>query len=149
MLYLQIDGPEGGELYFDIQQVEERRLRGRTFFAVTGVCGDGRWEGEVLVEVADEVEVTFIDEWLHAERLKEFFQRHERPLVEAGLRRLLAGLRVCLENLPVEDGTRRSRIVGCAAQGRWLPQRPRYSGDQLELPLAVGESGPLWQRSAA
>jgi len=149
MLYLQTDGPESGELYFDIQQVEERRLRGRSFFAVTGICGDGRWEGEVLVEVAEEVEVTFVDEWLHVEHLKEFFQRHERSRVEAGLRRLLTGLRVCMESLPDRGGRRRSRVVGCAAQGRWLPQRPRHWGEQLELPLAIGEDGPIWQCNAA
>ena len=146
MLYLATGNPEANDLYLDIQSIEERRFRGRSFFAISGVCGDGRWEGEVLIEVGAETTVTFVDDYLDPSRLRDFFGRHERSRVEAALRQALAGMQICLENVP---GEQRSRVIGCAAQGRWLPQRPRYFGEQLELPLAIAEEIAPWGRRAA
>ena len=146
MLYLATGNPEAGELYLDIQNIEERRFRGRHFFAINGVCGDGLWEGEVLVEVGDETTVTFVDDYLNPARLGEFFVRHERGVVETALAQSLNGLQVCLASVP---GERRSRVLGCAAQGRWLPQRPRFWGEQLELPLSIAEERAPWGERAA
>ena len=146
MLYLATGNPESGSLYLDIQNVEERRYRGRSFFALGGVCGDGLWEGEVLLEVGEETAVTFVDDYLDAGHLRDFFARHERARVEAALVQAVAGLQVCMETVP---GEQRSRVLGCAAQGRWLPQRPRYFGEQLELPLVVAEGTSPWGLQAA
>ena len=146
MLYLATGNPEANDLYLDIQNIEERRFRGRSFFAVSGVCGDGGWEGEVLIEVGAETAVTFVDDYLDPARLRDFFYRHERGRVETALCQALAGVQVCLESVP---GEQRSRVLGCAAQGRWLVQRPRYFGEQLELPLAIAEGMATWRRQAA
>lgn len=146
MLYLATGNPEANDLYLDIQNIEERRFRNRSFFAVSGVCGDGGWEGEVLIEVGAETAVTFVDDYLAPARLRDFFGRHERGRVESALRQAVAGLQVCLETVP---GEQRSRVLGCAAQGRWLPQRPRTWGEQLELPLAIAEGMVPWRRRAA
>lgn len=149
MLYLQTENSEPGTLYFDVQEVEERRHRDRSYFAVTGICGDGRWEGQVLVEVDGAILVTFVDEWLDPAHLREFFLRHERSDVESALARALAGLRVRQESAPALAGRPRRRVLGCTAQGRWLPQRPRHWGEQLELPLSLAEEGPVWGCRAA
>jgi len=146
MLYLATGSPEANDLYLDIQNIEERRFRGRCFFAVGGVCGDGLWEGEVLIEVGEETAVTFVDAYLDPARLRDFFGRHDRGRVETALCQAMTGLQVCLETVP---GEQRSRVLGCAAQGRWLPQRPRYFGEQLELPLAIAEEAAAWGRRAA
>lgn len=146
MLYLTIDNQESGSLYLDVQNVEERSYRGRNFFAINGVCGDGLWEGEVLLEVGEETTVTFIDAYFDTDRLRDFFFRHEQARVEAALRQAVTGLQVCLETVP---GEQRSRVLGCAAQGRWLPQRPRYFGEQLDLPLTVAEGQAPWGLRAA
>jgi hypothetical protein len=146
MLYLAASSPEANDLYLDIQSIEERWFRDRSFFAVSGVCGDGEWEEEVLIEVGAETAVTFVDDYLDPARLRDFFLRYERGGVETALRQALAGLQICLETVP---GEQRSRVIGCAAQGRWLPQRPRHWGEQLELPLAIAEEISPWGRRAA
>ncbi len=146
MLYLATGNLENDPLYFDIQSIEERRYRGRHFFAVHGVCGDGRSEGEVLVEVGAETTVTFVDDYLAPLRLREFFQRHDRGRVTAALCQAMADLQVCLQGVP---GETKSRVLGCSAQGRWLPQRARTWEEQLELPLVIAEERAVWRRQAA
>jgi len=146
MLYLATGTLENDPLYFDIQAIEERRYRGRHFFAVHGVCGDGRMEGEVLIEVGAETSVTFVDDYLDPLRLREFFERHDRGQVTAALCQAMADLQVCLQGVPGEG---KSRVLGCSAQGRYLPQRPRYFGEQLELPLVIAEERADWGRQAA
>jgi hypothetical protein len=149
MLWLETGSAESRPLYFDVQQVEERQFRGRSFYAVTGVCGDELWEGEVLIEVGAEATATFVDDWLAPGRLAGFFLRHDRAGVETALIQALTGARFCLESFPAGEGNSRRQVVGLAAGGRWLPLRPRTWAEQLELPLAVAEGTGAWSRHAA
>ncbi len=149
MLWLQSETPENLNLYLDIQQVEERQFRGRSFFAVSGICGDGLWEGEVLVEVGEEISVTFVDEWLQRQPPENLPAPLDRqPLAEA-LVKTLSGARFCLGNMPASTERSRRRILGCSAAGRWFPERPREWGEQLVLPLGVAEAGSSWEQRAA
>ena len=147
MLWLQCDAQENLNLYLDIEQVEERQFRGRSFFAVSGICGDGRWEGEVLVEIGDEVTVTFVDDWLY--RTGQNIANLDRLPLEQALIQTMSDARFCLESLPAPSDLPRRRILGCNAAGRWLPQRPRGWGEQLALPLGVAETSDGWKLRAA
>ncbi len=149
MLWLQTGSENPQSLYLDVQQVEERQFRGREFFAVTGICGSGEWEGEVLIEIGAEAAVTFVDEWLDPGRLDGVLSCRDRASIAAALIGALTDARFCLECLPALAGNSRRQVVGLAAEGRWLPLRPRTWGEQLDLPLAVAEAGEGWNRHAA
>jgi hypothetical protein len=85
MVWLDVMGNNGSVLYFVTDRVERRRGHGATGFAVTGIVGDGQYEGEVLVEVGAEVAVTYLDAWLAADEFKDFQRRTDLPRVTAAL----------------------------------------------------------------
>ena len=61
MIWLDICDEQGNAIYFDIHHVEKRRVKRRWRHSVSGICGNGLFEVEVLVEPGSEGEVTFVD----------------------------------------------------------------------------------------
>ena len=61
MVWLDICDEQGNAIYFDVHHVERKRVERRWRHAVSGTCGNGSFEVEVLVEPAGSGEVTFID----------------------------------------------------------------------------------------
>ncbi len=92
MVWLNMVADNGSGLYLDISGVEQRRSPGGAVLAISGLVGDGRYEGQVLIEVGSRVEVTFVDQWLDPAELKEFFSRVERDEVERALEETVAAM---------------------------------------------------------
>ena len=131
MVWLDVAETNGSGLYLDVRGVEWRQQHGGRICAVTGMLGDGQYEGDVLLEVNGDVDVTFADAWLAPQRLDSFFSRIDRPDLEAALgvaaRELAAAL----------SGSGRSRSDEAFARPQ-CPPHPAHG--QLELPLP-GDAG--------
>lgn len=61
MVWLDICDEQGNAIYFDIHHVERKRIGRQWRHAVNGVCGNGLYEMEVLVEPGEKSEVTYVD----------------------------------------------------------------------------------------
>ncbi|NIQ94357.1 MAG: hypothetical protein GWN87_09190, partial [Desulfuromonadales bacterium] len=61
MVWLDICDDQGNAIYFDVHHVARRRVARRWRHSVSGTCGNGQFEVEVLVEPAGVGEVTFVD----------------------------------------------------------------------------------------
>jgi hypothetical protein len=81
MLYLEIAERSGSALYLDVHCVERRLEEGRTVLRVAGILGDGSYEGEVQVNCAEQVDITFADAWLNRRALDTFFRRIDPKVV--------------------------------------------------------------------
>jgi hypothetical protein len=91
MLYLEVAERSGSALYLDVHSVEQRLEKGRPVLRVAGVLGDGRYEGEVQVDCAEQVDITFADAWLNRRALHTFFARIDRKVVCAALAEAVKG----------------------------------------------------------
>ncbi len=149
MIHLNLMVQDGGAIYLDLQRIEIRRERTGEFFALTGTLGDGLYEGQVLLEIGEGVEVTFVDDWLGGPDLRRLFQRVERERVEAALIAMTSEMRFCLESFPVLEGKTARRVIGYQLEDRWYALRPQEYAEQLELPLAVAQSPIAWESRAA
>jgi len=85
MLVITLGEQSGETIYFDIHHLEWRQERDKPHWAVSGLLGDGWYEGEVLVEVGEKSEVTFADEWLGRPQIGELFQRLGRERLREAL----------------------------------------------------------------
>lgn len=96
MVWLDAMNNNGDTLYFVADRVERSSVEGDAVFAVSGILGDGRYEGEVLVEIGDEAAVTFVDAWLSNPDFRRFVANINRDLVVMELtdaaRRLTGGM---------------------------------------------------------
>lgn len=81
MIYIATTEANGTAVYFDIHATE-RQGRG---LRISGLVGDGDYEGEVLVETGREVVVTFVDAWLGGAGFHDFMQRCGAEKLEAAL----------------------------------------------------------------
>lgn len=144
MIYLDMVADEDRGFYFDLQAVEQRGSGEETLYALTGTLGDGACEEQVLVELGEQVEVTFVDAWLGRSTLAA-----EREELRAALTASLERLLFCVENFPSLEGKPRSRVVGYSSEGRWLPLCPGGYGEQLELPMEVAEGASPWRQAVA
>lgn len=95
MIYIATEELEGRGVYFDTHSVE-RSGRG---VRVCGTVGDGCYEGEVLIEVGGEAEVTFVDQWLGSREAVSFLSR-------CGADRLRAALVEAALEMPLVRGLR-------------------------------------------
>jgi len=86
MIYIGTEVEEGGGVYVDVHAVTRRR-KGLELHAV---IGDGRYEGELLVEIGSAVEITFVDAlWGDAKGLRVFLDRHGEGRIRDELRTTL------------------------------------------------------------
>ncbi|PNU20887.1 hypothetical protein C2E25_04660 [Geothermobacter hydrogeniphilus] len=121
----------GQVLYLDIWKREKSRAAAGGEL-VSGILGDGSYEGEVLVEItAGRCELTFLDQHLDPLALKDFFARVDRE-------QLLEDLQEAL--LPTSDGARNN---GLPLFRRDAPLAGA-SGDAFPEPL-VREGLAAWQ----
>ncbi|MFO7984069.1 MAG: hypothetical protein R6V08_11500 [Desulfuromonadales bacterium] len=81
MIYLCNSEQDNLAVYLDVHAMK-RQDRG---FALSGTLGDGHYEGDVMVEVGMEVDITFADLWLNRAGLQTFFDRVDRNMVESAL----------------------------------------------------------------
>ncbi len=116
MVWLDVAGNNGSALYFVTDRVERMLGRGAAGFSVTGIVGDGQYEGEVIVEVGARAEVTYVDAWLAAGDFDAFEKRIDIDRVTAALTEVAAratcGLGGCASGL----GERRARRTGRVAE---------------------------------
>jgi len=144
MVWLDLIEENGSGIYLDIRHIESRGRGEGTTFAISGVLGDGRAEAEVLVEVEEAVEVTFVDEWLDTGRLHDLFSMVDREALLTAVAARAGEMSFCLESFPSLEGRPRQRVSGYRAGSHWLPVRPGGYGEQLELPLTVAAPPPSW-----
>jgi len=140
MIWLDISEENGRTIYLDIRGIESRRLHDDTVFVISGILGDGIDETEVLMDIGRQVEVTFVDEWLHNERHLELFTRIDRAELVKTLAASAAEMSFCVENFPHRAGKSHQRVRGYRTEGHWLPIRPQSYCAQMELPLTVSEA---------
>lgn len=145
MIWLDMTEENGRGMYLDIRGIETRRRRGDTVFTIAGVLGDGQDEAEVLLEVGDEVEVVFVDEWLGKVRQAGLFARVNREEMVRALIKGTSGMSFCIDSFPALHGKPRQQVRGYRSNGRWLPVRPPSYAEQLELPLAVSMPTDCWR----
>ncbi|MGW8312150.1 MAG: hypothetical protein ACWGOL_02840 [Desulfuromonadales bacterium] len=81
MIYIGATTNNGSAIYFDVY-AEESQKRGRR---VSGLIGDGCYEGEVLVETGCDDCVTFADAWLGGSGFAEFLSRCGADQLERAL----------------------------------------------------------------
>ena len=130
MVWLDLAGNNGNGLYLDVRGVEWRQQRGARVCAATGTLGDGQYEGDVLLEVGADVEVTFADQWLAPQQLGGLFNRIERSGLEAALGTAARELAAAL------TGSGRSRSDDAYIG---LVRSPHPVHGQLDLPLVMEE----------
>ncbi len=135
MICLTVAETTGSPLYLDIHHMEKRMRAGRSLHALSATFGDGSYEGEVLLEVSDRVEVTLADEWLDPARLSDLFSRIGRDEVL----RLLSDAAVGLIRPAEEEIPRKGE--------RMAEDRQRHL-QQMELPLRVAEGALRWHQAA-
>ena len=121
MIYIGTAEADGSAIYFDIHAAE-RQGRGLCF---SGTVGDGCYEGEVLVEVGRNEEVTFVDAWLGGSGFSDFIARCGTEILKSSL------LEVAREMSPF-------RMRCTAAHGKVQPH-----GEAV-----VAETPPVWVKSA-
>ena len=143
MVWLNAEDVNGNGLYLHIHRMEQR-VAGQGIFALHGTVGDGYYEGEVLLEVGEDVEITFADQWLDRFSLESFFERTDRQKVESALARTVSSMTFCVDNFPSFQNRPRKEIVAYRSEGRNYPVRPLGGEEQLELPM-VGEGEILWR----
>ncbi len=129
MIYIETAEQGGRGIYLDIHAAE-RDGRG---VRLSGMVGDGFYEGEVLIEVGREVEVTFVDSWLGGGEVNAFLER-------CGADRLRLALAEAGRSLPLA-ATLSLRGAGGAPS------------PHVHLPLfdgggRVAEEGCRWAKSA-
>lgn len=81
MIYIGATTNNGSAIYFEAYAVE-RQGRGRR---ISGIIGDGSYEGEVLVETGCSDCVTFADAWLGGPGFVEFLSRCGADVLERAL----------------------------------------------------------------
>ncbi|ABA88469.1 hypothetical protein Pcar_1220 [Syntrophotalea carbinolica DSM 2380] len=91
MLVLSLGEQSGETVYLDIHHAEWCQRSGTPRWALSALLGDGWYEGEVLIESGDQVQVTFADEWLGCSRIGEFFERVDRERLLAAIGKALMG----------------------------------------------------------
>lgn len=107
MIWLELANAQGQELYFDAWKRERSRTGAGEL--VSGLIGDGSYEGEVLVELHDEeCQLTFVDRFLDPDALRAFLDRVPVDRLRRALHENLADM------VKLELGRRR-RDGGCAA----------------------------------
>jgi hypothetical protein len=93
MVWLDVLTECGHGLYFESWK-RTRQSRGPAAELVSGMIGDGSYEGEVLVElISDRCEVTFVDRFLDPGALNEFLRRISKEEVIEALRHKLQSVR--------------------------------------------------------
>ena len=149
MIWLQMEEENGRSLYLDIHRVEQRQQGEWLCYSVVGMLGNGLEEGEVLIEVGSEVDVTFVDDWMPGRGLPAFIAEAGREKVSSALAGELSAIFFCVENFPSLEVRPRRQVTGYRADGRWMALRPSHYAEQLELPMGVGETAPAWERRVA
>lgn len=93
MLVLTLGEQTGETVYLDIHHAEWRQRTGKPHWAVSALLGDGWYEGEVLIETGEQVQVTFADEWIGHSQIGELFTRVGRETLLTAIREAVAGQR--------------------------------------------------------
>jgi hypothetical protein len=89
MIVLQLEQEVAASPYFVIHH-QEPSPSGASTWVISGILGDGWYEGEVAVEVGARQGVTFADEWFDRLALNDFFNRVDRDRICAALYQALA-----------------------------------------------------------
>ena len=126
MVWLDVSDINGNALYFVTDRIERLFGMGAEGFTISGILGDGGYEGEVIVEVGENPQVTFVDAWLARGDFSRFVASIDRERVTAALTEVAAGL-----------------IGGLSSQGIITPRSGRG-----ERPGAIAEERPPWRAVA-
>ncbi len=126
MVWLDVTGNDGNALYFVTDRIERLIGTRAEGFTVSGILGDGGYEGEVIVEVGENPQVTFVDAWLARGDFSRFVASIDRERVSAVLTEVAAGL------------TRE-----LSAHGNTTPR-----GGRGERPGRIAEDRPAWRAVA-
>lgn len=87
MFYIGNQAEGGCGIYLDVHNMERNR-RGTN---LVGIIGDGHYEGEVIIEVVERPEITFVDElWGDRSALRAFLDRHGEEKIRADLQQAVS-----------------------------------------------------------
>lgn len=93
MVWLNVLTESGQGLYFESWK-RAKQCRGPAAELISGMIGDGNYEGEVLVElISGRCQVTFVDRFLDPGPLRDFLQRISEDEVIEALRQSLQVVR--------------------------------------------------------
>ncbi len=126
MIVLRLEQEVAASPYFVIHHQEPSSSGGPTW-VVSGILGDGWYEGEVAVEIGARQGVTFADEWFDRPALNDFFNRIGRDEICAALYQALTS---------TDTG---SSFGGAAETQRTAPHYAAGSGHGL-----IGSGEPCW-----
>jgi hypothetical protein len=126
MVWLDVADNNGNALYFVTDRIERLSGMGAEGFTISGILGDGGYEGEVIVEVGENPRVTFVDAWLARGDFSRFVASIDRERVSAALTEVAAGL-----------------TGEWGAQGNTTPR-----GGRGERPGRIAEDRPSWREVA-
>ena len=125
MVWLDICDEQGNAFYFDIHHVERRRVERRWRHSVSGTCGNGLVEMEVLVEPGGQGEVTFVD-------LSVGTAMHDQ---------LLSGI----DSLSLETGLLEAAKRHCGLSRPQAEMNEPYPHIGRPMNPLVVEPGPTWR----
>jgi hypothetical protein len=126
MIVLCLEQEVAASPYFVIHHQELSSAGGPTW-VVSGILGDGWYEGEVAVEIGARQGVTFADEWFDRPALHAFFDRVGRDQICSALYQALA------------SADRKGFFVSAAETTRTVPHCAAGTGHGL-----VGSGEPCW-----
>ena len=145
MVWLNLAAENGSALYLDIFSMEPRRQNGGLIFAIEGVVGDGGYEGRVLVEAGEQVQVTFVDEWLDAELLREFFRQVDRLEVETALKETVSLMTLDEKVRSITAWTENASFRQHGGERRRETLPPPYRRPREERVRGIGEGAGEWR----
>jgi hypothetical protein len=117
MVYIGATTDNGSAIYFDAYAVERQGRKRR----ISGVIGDGCYEGEVLVETGCGDCVTFADAWLGGPGFVEFLSRCGADTLERALLDTVREMPYCHfhRSKPHGNGKPATDPLVCAASSTW------------------------------
>lgn len=141
MVWMTMTDGDGHALYLQISRIEPRRANGGTIHAVQAIVGDGVDETAVLMEVGDEVTVTFVDRWLDVATFRRFINHYDQFQLEQILRETVQSLTFCTLHPP---GKGTAQVLGYQCAGRWQTLPGMSRPHPLCLPQLIAEEPPVW-----
>ena len=126
MIVLQLEQEVAASPYFIIHHQELSSSEASTW-VISGILGDGWYEGEVAVEIGACQGITFADEWFNRLALKDFFNRVDREQICVALYQALAS---------TDKGRTFNRAAGAE---QTVPHYALESGHGL-----IGSGEPCW-----
>lgn len=132
MVTIETGTATGATLYLDIHHAELTPAGVR----LCAILGDGWYEGEVILEVGEEIALTFADLYLDEGKIRPFLRRTDRGELERAVGAAVGPMKFSV------DGRARGRRVQPAGVVAY-----HHAGHTYLLPQLAGGQGPRPNRT--